>query len=315
MNTYVSNPERSYQRWLVGGIILFIVLGGPSESIARQSSATISGLKGHVKLYGRSVSPVIGRPVKIGEALQAGDRIQTENGAQVTLTFIEGSVIKLAMNTSVDLVTLEEDASTGARKSELLLHGGRVHATLSAGHQKEGSSFRVATPNMMADVTFSRPVIEVSYDPDQKKTTIDAYTVDVIVRNMLTGRSMTISPGQQGIINRNRKLSVSPILPQPGISVPEERPESVPEELPESVPEELPESVPEELPESVPEPPKPKQSSTNSLQQTRNDVRQATSVSNPSSIVPETSTNPSPSVRPGSPERQPRIVIIHLREE
>ena len=85
-----------------------------------------------------------------------------------------------------------------------------MRATVSAGHQKEGSSFTVETPNALAEVTFSRPVIEVSYDPRTKTSVFKAYTVVLNITNRLTREARQVPRGSQAIVRKESTL-LSPI--------------------------------------------------------------------------------------------------------
>jgi hypothetical protein len=80
---------------------------------------------------------------------------------------------------------------------------GKFRAVLSPGHQREGSAFSVETPNTLAGVKFSQPVIEVGYDPETDTTTIDAQTVDVIVTNLRTQRTELVLSGRRAVIQKD----------------------------------------------------------------------------------------------------------------
>ncbi|MCP4403401.1 MAG: hypothetical protein GY801_39600, partial [bacterium] len=184
----------------------------------------------------------------VGLALQSGDTLETLAGAAVGLILSEGSELTLGENTKVDISELSQPPGTKVRKSRLRLWAGKVRAFLSPGHQEKGSSFDVDTPNAIAGVKFSRPEIMVSYDPATETTVVEAYTVDMVLRNLITQEVMDVPKGNQGIIRRESTI-VSP-LPQRTPPKIDESPEEVPSEEPEETPEESPEEF---LQESIEE--------------------------------------------------------------
>lgn len=201
MKTPALHSKKPHRGWLVGTITLFLVLSAVSASNGRQVTVTITDLRGQMEIYGRSGSPGIGRKVKIGELLKVGDTIQTQDGTEATLTLPEGSMLHIGENTSIDLVALAVDPATGARQSQVKLLKGHMRATLSAGHQKEGSSFDIETPNALIGVTFSQPNVDVNYDPETKTTVVQAYTVGLNIRNLITKAEIKEMPkGHQAVI-------------------------------------------------------------------------------------------------------------------
>ena len=168
-----------------------------SVSHAQQPTATISALSGEVVVSGTT-------PATVGMVLQAGDSIQTQVGASVVLVLSDGSRLELGEDTTIDIAQLIQDPTTGARVSLVKLAWGRLRAFLSSEHQKAGSSFEVGTPNAVVGVKFSEPDIEVIYDPDTNTTMVFAYTVDVVVTNLITGETKLITRGNQGIVQGNQ---------------------------------------------------------------------------------------------------------------
>jgi hypothetical protein len=174
------------------------ICGLPVPAVAQQPTATIQSISGGevtVSLQGQN--PVAATE---GTALQAGDIIETQTGAEVVLLLSEGSEIRLGQQTRLDIAVLIERPKTKARKSFVKLVHGRIRALLSPGHQEEGSSFDVETPNTLAGVKFSQPDIEVIYDRETRTTIVIAHTVAVTVTNLLTKERITISQGQQAIV-------------------------------------------------------------------------------------------------------------------
>ncbi len=171
----------------------------PSLSAAQQPTATIKTLEGAVLVSGRAAAA--------GDALQAGDTLETQADASVVLELSDGSQILVGGNTTVDMAMLTLEPS-GARVSRLKLVWGRIRAILSQDHQKEGSKFDVHTPIAQVGVRFSQPDIEVSYDispvltdgVNVEVTVAYAYTVDLIVTNLLTREFKLVEQGHKAIV-------------------------------------------------------------------------------------------------------------------
>jgi hypothetical protein len=318
-----KNMQMGDHLFLILGTFLLCLSFFGIASSAEQPTATISSLNGSVQVTLQGKEAVA---AAVGMALRSGDTIQTLSGAGVVLALSEGSELQLGENTNLDIATLAQEPATGARTSRIKLLWGRIRAVLSPGHQHEGSSFSVETPNALAGVKFSHPIIEVGYDPITDTTTIDAQTVDVIVTNLKTQRFELIRKGQRGIVRKDTLLSTlspreagslngQPIPPQG----------NVPEQLPPQLQKTLPPVTKGVLPLR-----------TDVFNQTRMGVRQAIGTTVPLSLGPVGARGPGkpgvpmpgegggidmlpgfdPGFQPDSPEaRQRRMVIIHLREQ
>lgn len=307
-------------------VMLFIVplLALGSE---RPATATVQRITGQVLVAFQGQRAV---EAVVGTLMQRGDSIETLLRSRAGLRFSEGSEIEVGESTRITLAQLVQDQQTGARRSRVQLLAGNMRATLTPGHQKEGSAFTIETPNAMADVKFSHPVIDVSYDPVTDTTTIDAYTVDVVITNLRTMRIQQVNQGHRAIIQQSG-ISIKSGIPQnPADSQSETQQPSVPDEDSETD-EEQPEGS--QIPPFVPPPQEPEQSvSDDALLQTRTSVREATSTV-PSSVGTtgtsdkdtedgegegggaETSDNPSQGARESAEdERQRRVIIIHFEE-
>jgi hypothetical protein len=175
--------------WLL--LVIFVSSFAPAVSLAQQPTATISALSGTVLVSGQTA--------KTGAVLHTGDTLQTQAGASAVLVLSDGSELQLGENTQVNLADLAQTA-TGARVSRVKMLWGRIRAKLSPGHQQAGSSFDIETPNALVGVKFSQPDVEVSYDPAKQETIGIAHTVELMVKNLLTGEIMHVPVGSTVII-------------------------------------------------------------------------------------------------------------------
>lgn len=184
---------------LVAYVVLtaFMITFLPPVVLAQQPTATLSTLTGTVLVNGQSVAQ--------GAVLQAGDVIETQNGASVVLELSDGSQLELSENTRLDLTQLSQ-TSDGARVSKIKLAWGWVRAKLSPGHQDEGSTFDVETPNALVGVKFSQPWFDVGYmrptgDAQAGETRAIARTVPLTAINLLTNETILVPVGSTVIIS------------------------------------------------------------------------------------------------------------------
>ncbi len=175
--------------------VLLIIFSGsllPSVSIAQTPTATIANVTGTVLVNGQMQGQ--------GTVLGTGDVLETQAGALVVLQLSDGSLIEIREQSKVDLTVLAQTAA-GARTSRLKLLWGRIRASLSAGHQKEGSTFDIETPNALIGVKFSQPDVEVSYDPANTETRALALTVALSARNFVTDEEKIVPVGALVILS------------------------------------------------------------------------------------------------------------------
>jgi len=280
------------------------------------TTVTVTSFSGQVMV---SLQGQASKVAAVGDVLRAGDVITTLAGAEVVLTFTEGSELHLGEKTKIDIAALTR-TSTGARQSNVKLLNGRVRAFLTPGHQEKGSAFTIETPNATAGVKFSRPVLDVSYDPATDTTTIDAYTVEVVVTNLRTMRIEQVLSGQRAVIRRE-ELNILSGQSQKSFTTQKDSPQ--PEEMfeePDSN-QELPDETPlsealdmEYSPTDIVEP-DDEPLNTEALDQIRDGMQGATSTV-PDSVGgggAETSDNPDDLDNDDpNKDRQRRVITIHF---
>ena len=88
---------------------------------------------------------------------------------------------------------------------------GRFRAFLSQDHQKEGSEFKIETPNAQVGVKFSKPDIEIRYEQSEEITTVCAYTVGISVTNLTSGAQIDQIPKEHCAIVQETFILVNKI--------------------------------------------------------------------------------------------------------
>lgn len=267
---------------LIAGMLCVLCFESfPSVTYAQdQVTATISKLKGTVVVFVQGGGAVA---ASIGTELRAGDTIQTQAGAEVVLTLSDGSTLELGEDTKLDLAVLRQEPGTKARTSKMKLLWGKLRSVLSPGHQGEGASFEVETPNVLAGVKFSQPVVTIIYDPLTDTTIIDAHTVDVIVTNLNTMTTQQFRSGTRVVVKQDSITSFR--IPRVNTRIFQQTNTSVRDATSATVPTSV------------------------------GTVGSGGDGGSVSGDGAETSSNPSPGSRPNRPERERRIFRIRLERE
>lgn len=256
-------------------LCLFCALVFASELNAQQPTAEIITIKGTVLVSFQGKPPMA---ATVGAILQAGDVIETLAVSSVGLRFSDGSELRLGQNSKVDLATLTQVPATKARESRVKLWYGSLRAWIAPEHQTAGSSFEVDTPNALAGVKFSQPVIEVSYDPRTKTSLFKAYTVALIVRNSVTGEHKQIPQGLQVVV-RDESTVTMPLpaqqIPSPQDDIPEVPQTEPPAESLTESPAEIPKTAPQAA-QAVPAVPSAPTNPSPPVQETRSNTTPST---------------------------------------
>ncbi len=205
-----------YSRIFRFSVVLIAVglgaLCAPFSTAAQQPTVTIVSLTGQTMVFFQGGAPI---PASVDTVLRAEDAIRTHAGATVVLKLSDGSELIVGENTNLHISVLTEDFRTGARTSRLKLLWGKVRALIAPGHQAEGSSFGVDTPNTLVGMKFSQPDSEVVYDPGTSTTSVIPHKFDVVVTNRVTNESVRIPEGYIGIIKDRGIQKVARTIPFP----------------------------------------------------------------------------------------------------
>ena len=305
---YATQFSSASRRIFWISLCLFCALVFASELNAQQPTAEIITIKGTVLVSFQGKPPMA---ATVGAILQAGDVIETLAVSSVGLRFSDGSELRLGQNSKVDLATLTQVPATKARESRVKLWYGSLRAWIAPEHQTTGSSFEVDTPNAMAGVKFSQPVIEVSYDPRTKTSLFKAYTVALIVRNSVTGERKQIPQGLQVVV-RDESTVTMPLpaqqIPSPQDDIPEapqtEPPADSSMRPPAESLTESPAEIPKTAPQAVPANPSPpvqetRSNTTPSTTQTRESPVKSTNIAEQARYVSRGATSSSAPVSVG----------------
>jgi len=217
-------PAWRYGRLLC--VACLVALGLASVSAAQQPTATIVQMGGEVLA---SFGDGSAAPGSLGLALFQGDAIQTKAGAFVVLELSDDSQLELGENTNLLMEQLAIEPYSEARVSRMKLLWGKMRAVLSPGHQQEGASFDIQTPNSLVGVKFSKPDVEVQYDRSSNKTYAYSPTVDLTVLDLVSGASRIVAAGTGVTVSGNGiQLLLHGLSPPPSPQTPPPQPAAPP---------------------------------------------------------------------------------------
>ena len=89
---------------IITGVLFVMLFWVSTITSAQQPTVIISELKGNVQVSIQGGKSVV---AEVGLELQAGDRIETQAGAEVILILSDGSELQLSENTNLDLTVLQ----------------------------------------------------------------------------------------------------------------------------------------------------------------------------------------------------------------
>jgi len=184
---------------IVAALVATLVAASPSLAETPKPSATQQAVTAKVmELTGRVEHRLIGQdqwqPTKKGDILKQGTEIRTgARGSSVLLKLHTTALVQLRSFTRVAVAELTR--MPGRIKTRLNLRRGTIRAGIIE-EEKIISDFQIACPTavLSREGTWG---IEMSYDPFRGSIRAKVDTDGLVrVRNTLTGKQMTILPGQ-----------------------------------------------------------------------------------------------------------------------
>ena len=157
-------------------LMLGLLIGGASASadqVLRQ--AEITAANGKVEWLKTGATDW--QPVTLNQKLDGGDKVRTGEESSAVLTMDEGSQIDLSAGSEFAVQTLTKDSQTEQLQSVLAIMKGKMKAQVTP--LKNGSSFEVETPVMVAAVRGTTFTITINPDGSVSLTTDDG-TVEII---------------------------------------------------------------------------------------------------------------------------------------
>ncbi|MDR0227146.1 MAG: FecR domain-containing protein [Burkholderiaceae bacterium] len=167
----VANPYR-----LRPGSVLEI----PSR-LLRAAAASVEFVQGDVRasrpldhLADTPATGVAPSPVRQGQALQEGDRLQLAPDAFVAVRLADGSLVRVQSQSDVLLRQMRRKGRAGSLQSVLDLREGSVEATVAPDAQAGQRRFEIRTPAASTSVRGTRFLVQTHGDADSGTGTVAA---------------------------------------------------------------------------------------------------------------------------------------------
>lgn len=189
---------------LVGVLCVFIILGTMmmQSLVIIQRIASVSEAAGdvYVRSPGDQDFHALGESVRVA----AGYTVRTGENGTVTLNWVDGSRVRLAPNTTVQVRKCSLNTSTKQLTSLFDLDAGRIFARVVSAPER-AVKFEVHTPSATAIVHGT--VFSVSVE-DGGSTDVAVYEGEVVLS--ARAGSATLSPGQQASARQDAAPVASP---------------------------------------------------------------------------------------------------------
>src|SRR5215831_3421629 len=178
-------------------LVVLLVVGGGWYFFVVQASAAVTA-PATLVLFDQPVT-VNHSPATPGQSLNAGDEVATQAGGHAAIQFPDGSVMRLAANTTVEVTDLHLQRSGNLQSAEVRQKVGRT--LINVQHLATGASFKVDGHSMSAEVRGTE--FELLVRPDN---TNRLWVFVGVVR--VDGRtSATLTAGQEVDIDANGNLA------------------------------------------------------------------------------------------------------------
>ncbi|HYL07708.1 MAG TPA: FecR family protein, partial [Candidatus Udaeobacter sp.] len=214
-NVAVKTPpkRRNGLRLLVILVILAVIIGGALVwvNIAAQAAVNVTGT---LTVYQQATSVAHGSSAnfvaaKTGDGVQAGDSIQTDARGRAGVTLPDGTLTRLAGNTTIRLDAAHFTKNGNLHDVKFTQQIGRTLTNVQ--HLVSGSTFDVAGAHATATVRGTRFEVYIKSDGSM---TVKVFDGTVILHN--GSGSVTINKNQQATANPDGSLTEPiPIQPDP----------------------------------------------------------------------------------------------------
>ena len=128
---------------LISLLLPLLFLGVPGTALA-EVVGKLTVVEGAVDIMPGGQLPAVA--ARVGGTVQKGDFVRTKSNARAELTFNDGSVIKIAQRSRIDV------GEYSASNRKLALPRGKVQATVVPASGGKAQSFEIRTPNAIAGV-------------------------------------------------------------------------------------------------------------------------------------------------------------------
>ena len=209
-------------------VFCILVISTLSSQAAELATAKVISVSGTVmRSEGAAFIKIGGResPLKAGDILREGDRLNSTKGSKAILVFSNGSEITLYQNSSLSIITLEQEPYTSKRVyNELEADPSKSQTLLELdygqldGHVKKlrkESSFNVKTALGTAAIRGTKFRIRLLFTANKLRLTITNFDglVDLITQTTAPVISGDIDDGEGNTFDSDSNVDSTPIPP------------------------------------------------------------------------------------------------------
>ena len=209
-------------------LFCLLVISAPYSHAAELATAKVLSVSGLVmKTEGAALIKIGGResPIKAGDILREGDRLNSTEGSKAFIVFSNGSEITLYQNSSMSIIALEQEPYTSQRVyNELVADPSKSQTLLELdygildGHVKKltkESSFDIKTALGTAAIRGTRFRIGLLFTANKFRLTITNFDglVDLITQTTAPVITGDTADGEGNTFDNGSDPSVTPIPP------------------------------------------------------------------------------------------------------
>ncbi len=147
-----------------------------------------------------------------GQNFVEGDQIQTARNARLKLTFFKDNYLFLGENSRLELIKLEKKSS-GQFTAHWKLSAGQLWANIdntSWAQSDKKPDIKIYTPHSIVNVTGTTFNLKVADDADELKLIKGGVQLDLLDKNKEIANRITVSVGQQIVINQDTATLLDP---------------------------------------------------------------------------------------------------------
>ena len=209
-------------------LFCLLVISAPYSHAAELATAKVLSVSGLVmRTEGAAFIKVGGResPLKAGDILREGDRLNSTEGSKAFIVFSNGSELTLYENSSLSIITIEQEPYTSKRVyNELEADPSKSKTLLELdygqldGHVKKltkESSFNIKTALGTAAIRGTKFRIRLLFTANKLRLTITNFVglVDLITQTTAPVISGDIDDGEGNTFDPDSNVSTTPIPP------------------------------------------------------------------------------------------------------
>ncbi len=194
--------------WLTLGccLVTFLAMSQSAPAQERKPAAELIALMGQVEI--KSPGEAQFRPAKLQDKLYPQDQIRTLKDSRAKLFFQDESILILSDDTTLDIAKFQMD-SKGQRQSALIkLMNGAVRFIVQQAAASVTPNFEIQGTTAVMGIRGTEGIIE---NRSPTRIIFTGGRGSIVLRDLATGQTLTITPGQWVITTPGGKIQTGPV--------------------------------------------------------------------------------------------------------